>query len=99
MFNGIWLVASESLMLEGLEVEPGERFQIPRTLAGAYLVRRQATIAPKVDPQPEPVPEAPTPRRRRPRKTTTATISAETPEQSSDESPRHYHRRDLEAEE
>lgn len=108
MFNGIWLVASESLMIRGEEVEAGERFEIPRIHAGPYLAKRQATIAPKIAPEPEP---KPTPRRRRARKIQTAVITAESgyPEDSVSEAlkrgaaelaeKRHYQRRDLEAEE
>jgi hypothetical protein len=109
MFNGIWLIASESLMIQGREVEAGERFEIPRVHAGALLAMRKATIAPKLPPAP--APESPAPRRRRARKLSTADMSAEIPgpptdtvsealtRAAEDLRSRHYHRRDLEAEE
>jgi hypothetical protein len=93
MFNGIWLVASESIMVQGREVEPGERFQIPRIDAGALLAMRKATIAPKFKPAPEP----PKRRRGRPRKIQTAAITAESGYPPAEHL--RYQRRDLEAEE
>jgi hypothetical protein len=94
MFNGIWLVASEPLELQGREIQTGERFQISRIHSGALLAQGRATVAPKRPP--EPLPDPPTPRRRRPRKLTTSTITPETPE--APEPSRTYQRRDLEPE-
>ena len=87
MFNGIWLVASETLTVKGRTIEAGERFELPRIKAGPLLVLGRAMIAqPQTLPKAEP--DAPPKRRRgRPRKTETS------------ESPRQYRRRDLEAEE
>jgi hypothetical protein len=70
MFNGIWLVASEPLTIQGREVAAGEQFHISRVHSGALLVTGRATI---VHPQPPPKsrvaappPEPPAaPRRRR----------------------------------
>lgn len=90
MFNGIWLVATEPLLIRGADIAAGESFEISRTQSGALLVQGKATIQ---HPQPHPpkrtkalTPE-PAPRRRgRPRKTPA-------------DSERTYARRDLQAEE
>lgn len=93
MFNGIWLVASEPLELQGREIQTGERFQISRIHSGALLAQGRATVAPKVPPVPEPPAPA---RRSRARKITTSTIPAETT--SVPEPSRTYQRRDMEPE-
>lgn len=98
MFNGIWLVASEPVTVQGREVEAGERFQCSRIYSGALLVMGRATIAPKLPPAPSPDPPAPR-RRGRPRKITTAVVTAETDGEPAIDTPkRSYRRRDLEAE-
>lgn len=75
MFNGIWLIASEPLTIQGREVQAGEQFHLSRIHSGALLVTGRATI---VHPQPPPksrvaAPPAPVPptsrRRRRVQKT------------------------------
>jgi len=52
MFNGIWLVASEPLEIQGREIATGERFQISRIHSGALLAQGRATVAPKLPPEP-----------------------------------------------
>jgi hypothetical protein len=69
MFNGIWLVATEPLTIQGRDIKAGEQFHISRVHSGALLVMGKATIAhPQPPPKakaPEPqVAAAPTPRRR-----------------------------------
>lgn len=76
MFNGIWLVATEPLTIQGRDVQTGERFHLSRVHSGALLVTGRATI---LRPQPPPKastpePPAPTPRRRR------RTTKADTPQ-------------------
>jgi len=93
MFNGIWLVASEPLELQGREIATGERFQISRIHSGALLAQGRATVAPKVPPAP--VPPVPA-RRSRARKISTANIISES---SLPEHTRTYTRRDMEPEE
>jgi hypothetical protein len=58
MFNGIWLVASEPLAIQGRDITAGERFHISRVHSGALLVTGKATIA---HPQPPPKAKAPEP--------------------------------------
>jgi hypothetical protein len=58
MFNGIWLVASEPLTIQGRDIKAGERFHISRVHSGALLVTGKATIA---HPQPPPKAKAPEP--------------------------------------
>jgi len=99
MFNGIWLVASEPLELQGREIATGERFEISRIHSGALLAQGRAMVAPKVPPAP--VPPVPA-RRSRARKTTTIAITAESSDYPSENlvaPSRSYHRRDMEPEE
>jgi hypothetical protein len=98
MFNGIWLVASEPLTVRAQEIQAGEVFQCPRILAGAYLVMRRASLAPKSSIPDTSVAAAPRRRRGRPRKTETADLVSEASEDAV-KPKRHYRRRDLEADE
>lgn len=98
MEQGIWLVATEPLTIQGREVQAGERFRISRVHSGALLVMGRATVAPRLPPEPV----APVTRRRgRPRKITIESQNqdagavvdlAEPPK-------RRYRRRDLQADE
>lgn len=69
MFNGIWLLATEPLTVQGRTIRAGERFHISRTHSGALLVTGRATILhpqpPRKSKAPDPVPEPPPARRRR----------------------------------
>src|SRR5688572_13778591 len=58
MFNGIWLVATEPLTIQGRDIKAGEQFHISRVHSGALLVKRQATV---VHPQPPPKSQTPEP--------------------------------------
>lgn len=91
MFNGIWLIATEPLTIQGRDIKAGEQFHISRVHSGALLVTGRATIA---RPQPPPKTRAPEPpppqaRRRRPRvqKTEEGTAPAETPQPPDPEPP------------
>lgn len=99
MFNGIWLVATDTLTIRGREIQPGERFEVPRVRSGDYLLTNRAILAPRLVPkaesaaapeQPEPPPVAR--KRGRPRKTPAVNEGSPAP-------TRTYRRRDLEAEE
>lgn len=102
MFNGIWLVATDTLTIRGREIQPGERFEVPRVRSGDYLLTNRAILAPRLVPKAESVaaPEQPEPppvarKRGRPRKTP----ADDSTEQGSPAPKRKYQRRDLQAEE
>jgi hypothetical protein len=63
MFNGIWLVATEPLTIQGRDLKAGERFHVSRVHSGALLVTGKATILkpqpPPKSQMPEPPPEPP----------------------------------------
>jgi len=99
MFNGIWLVALDTLTIRGREVQPGERFEVPRVRSGDYLLTNRAILAPRLVPKAESAaapeqPESPPVARKRgrPRKNPIVNEGSPAPK-------RKYQRRDLEAEE
>jgi hypothetical protein len=58
MFNGIWLVATEPLTIQGRDIKAGEQFHLSRVHSGALLVTGKAKI---VHPQPPPKSQMPAP--------------------------------------
>lgn len=109
MFNGIWLVATEPLTVQGREIATGERFQVSRIHSGALLVMGRATLAPRIPPEPVAPPQPASRRRGRPRKVTPPADavfqnldSGVEINLTTDDEPRpkrRYRRRDLQAEE
>ena len=97
MFNGIWLVATDTLTIRGREIQPGERFEVPRVRSGDYLLTNRAILAPRLVPKADsaaepPPPEEPPVARKRGRPRKTPAVNEGSP------APRTYRRRDMEAE-